>query len=532
MRASGVPTSFNRIAVPGTSTPPAGPLSPRNAPTSPHGLNLNLAKPGSPSVGRPGPSTLSVGDGPLSPRSLGDGAQSPSGPRLGPGNARPLTPAGVATDGPPADPRQFYAGFQYGSGRARPDGRMPPPPPAVTKASNVGIKKPEGFSPEEVASPSRMMHNRSPAGGPGERRPFPSPSPEDTSRGFPVSPPPPSYSGASSLPGSIENRSSGSHSSADAPSGGSLQALNRSFGANLGAAVPNLPLRIPSPGHPQSSGSGALSPRGGAPPPRPASQTGAADPRVFGSSTPDSPRHAPPIASRPQASPPAKSQSSPQHPPRSPPSMSSSSSPKAPPPMRGPAAAKAGAAESGMPPRAKSFGPDDHLRLSHGSLHAACPKCGTFVDKEDCKPLMLKCGHSFCTACCTSMVARDSIECPSCRKPTPLAGQGVAALSVNYAFSTFAQMPMKELQSNRRNTVTLLDDIGATCPICLEAYRQDFIPCMLSCGHTMCQKCTANKPETCPECNAKLEDTAVNKPLQKALEALIAWKRQINGEEK
>eukprot|EP00668_Euglena_longa_P007018 GGOE01008381.1.p1 GENE.GGOE01008381.1~~GGOE01008381.1.p1 ORF type:complete len:663 (+),score=43.51 GGOE01008381.1:270-1991(+) len=179
--------------------------------------------------------------------------------------------------------------------------------------------------------------------------------------------------------------------------------------------------------------------------------------------------------------------------------------------------------------RQKSFGPDAHLRLSKGRLRASCPQCGNFVDNEDGRPLMLKCGHSFCTSCCSALIKGGAIQCPSCDSPTDLHGQGLAALSTNYAFIGLAELSMKGL--HRRTTLTVLDEIGATCPICLEGYHAQFVPCMLSCGHSMCRNCCEMYKEACPQCGAKLEEArAVNIPLQKALEALVAWKRQVNGE--
>jgi hypothetical protein len=66
-------------------------------------------------------------------------------------------------------------------------------------------------------------------------------------------------------------------------------------------------------------------------------------------------------------------------------------------------------------------------------------------------PLLLGCGHTFCRNCLAAIVARDpetkqppplkAVECPTCRQPTALPSNGVAALPKNFALIALLPPP-------------------------------------------------------------------------------------------
>ena len=186
------------------------------------------------------------------------------------------------------------------------------------------------------------------------------------------------------------------------------------------------------------------------------------------------------------------------------------------------------------PPGAK-FGHRRHRRSTYkyvcfenGAFHNVCPNCKADFKDANLKLLSLDCNCSLCEKCCRELVCKGDLTCPGCGKVTHVGDKGVAALTPNYALATLDT----DLFSAHRDTVFVLDEIGALCPICLEAYGEEFVPCVLSCGHSMCTGCRKAVDTECPQCRKQLRSSweagdHVNRPLLDALRTIVSLKRTL-----
>eukprot|EP00668_Euglena_longa_P004775 GGOE01005581.1.p1 GENE.GGOE01005581.1~~GGOE01005581.1.p1 ORF type:complete len:500 (-),score=38.32 GGOE01005581.1:736-2205(-) len=174
--------------------------------------------------------------------------------------------------------------------------------------------------------------------------------------------------------------------------------------------------------------------------------------------------------------------------------------------------------------RPYSYAAEKHLKLTESGVQTTCPKCGRVLGENDTTPLTLLCGHSLCAVCCTKQMEDDTVSCPSCHHLTALGGQGLAALQTNYALGSLVCLSLDEIE--RMTTAEALDNIGATCAMCLEAYSTALPPYLLACGHSMCETCCTADIKECPMCRATLQEVNINKPLIKVVEALGNWKHR------
>ena len=148
------------------------------------------------------------------------------------------------------------------------------------------------------------------------------------------------------------------------------------------------------------------------------------------------------------------------------------------------------------------------------------------------KLLVLDCGCSLCDACCADLLRDGAVPCPLCGQGTDVRDRGVAGLRPNYALEDLCTV-RTDLLAAHRDTLVVLDEIGACCPVCLNAYGEVFVPCVLSCGHSLCCRCVKAAGSVCPQCRAALQGgdeagrTAVNKPLLEALHGLVSMKRTM-----
>eukprot|EP00668_Euglena_longa_P007760 GGOE01009297.1.p1 GENE.GGOE01009297.1~~GGOE01009297.1.p1 ORF type:complete len:513 (+),score=103.52 GGOE01009297.1:34-1539(+) len=163
------------------------------------------------------------------------------------------------------------------------------------------------------------------------------------------------------------------------------------------------------------------------------------------------------------------------------------------------------------------------LVVADDTLHVACPHCRGAFGMGAAAPLVLLCGHSMCRSCCVSAANNDQVRCVACGAATALNGQGADTLQTNYAVRGIHAVALHGI--GRQNTVDFLEDIGASCLVCLEVYSDVVVPNVLSCGHSICQTCCTRKLDACPLCNAAMQGVCTNKVLLKALEALVAVKR-------
>ena len=82
---------------------------------------------------------------------------------------------------------------------------------------------------------------------------------------------------------------------------------------------------------------------------------------------------------------------------------------------------------------------------------------------------MLDCNHAFCQLCLESLVEAGTICCPRCNKHTSVGAEGLNSLRSNFELGGLSNR-LSELQVaelNRRTSDLLLDDIGASCPVCM-----------------------------------------------------------------
>eukprot|EP00667_Euglena_gracilis_P011627 EG_transcript_11897 len=165
-----------------------------------------------------------------------------------------------------------------------------------------------------------------------------------------------------------------------------------------------------------------------------------------------------------------------------------------------------------------SYVAEKHVKLTDSGVHTACPKCGRVFGEGQTTPLTLLCGHSLCAICCGKQMEDDAVRCASCHHLTALGGQGLAALRTNYALGGLVCLPLDAIQ--RMTTSEALDNIGATCAMCLEVYSATLPPYLLACGHSMCETCCTSDIQACPMCRATLQEVTINKPLVKVVEAL------------
>eukprot|EP00667_Euglena_gracilis_P020360 EG_transcript_22019 len=194
----------------------------------------------------------------------------------------------------------------------------------------------------------------------------------------------------------------------------------------------------------------------------------------------------------------------------------------------GPATAPRAKSRSASP-RAKSrsasprpsFAAAAHVTVAAGELHAACPQCRAAFGLLT--PHVLRCGHSLCQECCGSLTIADGICCPACEEVTELYDHGTASLPVNYALLGLQAVAAQGL--SRRQSVDVLDDMGAHCTVCLEPFSGSSVPYVLGCGHSLCQACCDVHPTSCPLCCRPLQKLCINKPLIKTAEAVLATKR-------
>jgi E3 ubiquitin-protein ligase KEG len=71
-----------------------------------------------------------------------------------------------------------------------------------------------------------------------------------------------------------------------------------------------------------------------------------------------------------------------------------------------------------------------------------CPICLNDWNSQTCVPLMLNCGHSFCSQCLTLMLTdpkAKEIKCPNCEYMMPLADKGLSGLIKNYALISLVE---------------------------------------------------------------------------------------------
>lgn len=71
-----------------------------------------------------------------------------------------------------------------------------------------------------------------------------------------------------------------------------------------------------------------------------------------------------------------------------------------------------------------------------------CPICLNDWNSTSCVPLMLNCGHSFCTECLNLMLASPNakeIKCPNCEVIMKLGDKGLGGLIKNYALISLVE---------------------------------------------------------------------------------------------
>lgn len=148
-----------------------------------------------------------------------------------------------------------------------------------------------------------------------------------------------------------------------------------------------------------------------------------------------------------------------------------------------------------------------YIQADADHISIACPRCRASFDVAPTR--MLECNHTFCHTCVVQLCKDGRVTCPRCKKVTPVAAGGVEALRPNYALgglcAPLADLHVGRLQK-RRGTDMLLDDIGATCPVCMESFaRGGRVATVLGCGHSLCHGC-------CDALNEKARDAAFECP--------------------
>ena len=171
-----------------------------------------------------------------------------------------------------------------------------------------------------------------------------------------------------------------------------------------------------------------------------------------------------------------------------------------------------------------------YVYFEDGVFRHVCPNCKNDRAESGQKLLLLDCHCSLCATCCEALLHDGALQCPRCARATHVGDRGVAALCPNYALADLCALRTDMLTSHR-DTCLILDEIGAFCPVCLTAYGEGDVPCLLSCGHSMCAGCRRVVGAECPQCRAQLRGSFdhVNIPLLQALQTIVSLKRTLAG---
>eukprot|EP00667_Euglena_gracilis_P002914 EG_transcript_2920 len=197
-----------------------------------------------------------------------------------------------------------------------------------------------------------------------------------------------------------------------------------------------------------------------------------------------------------------------------------------------------------MPPAGRGPHPKARARIGsiciqeHGpQLRVACPRCCTPFN-EGLITRILDCNHTFCQPCLNEICVDGTISCPRCNLPTSVEFGGVESLRPNYALGGLSQA-LSEVTGGSigdQPADVLLEEIGATCPICMEGFVNGHHSAILSCGHSLCHDCLDlyGSRETCFECPICRMLTSpshgeVNQSLEKAIERILTLRSERTG---
>ena len=115
-------------------------------------------------------------------------------------------------------------------------------------------------------------------------------------------------------------------------------------------------------------------------------------------------------------------------------------------------------------------------------MAAKGPECSIclegYNDQSKC-PRILPCGHSFCQICLGRLLHRNSIHCPTCRKPVGVP-TGVAGMPRNFALLEIVNETPNEHAGNIGHPLGSYE-----CEACDEKHPSTF--CCLDCRENMCK---------------------------------------------
>ena len=133
-----------------------------------------------------------------------------------------------------------------------------------------------------------------------------------------------------------------------------------------------------------------------------------------------------------------------------------------------------------------------------GRYVKVCGICDGEYDEETKKPLVLRCGHSFCSECLGHMAEnRRILHCPVCRKTT--------------GFSTVTKIPVCYQ--------LLPHESSGLATLCKEHKSQVLFWCN-SCNEKLCRKCLSQKHRDCKWCLFEEQLEAMRKQYSSASSTL------------